>query len=319
MSRPRNIEDVQAMAADHEGAAAWESRDESPIFDDSELLTSLAAKRPATSRPVRAALAEAPTPEPAPPGLAAQLHDTPAPAVGAIGLDLTSSMNTLAPEMQAFSGNLASSTGRAEIHGIVVNVDLKPNGEWEVTGLPRPERFTAPSYAEAARRLREIVVGVRQTTDVGILVVLPEALLSVVDAAPLAREASCVVAALQHRPAVHQPVWEPRLLDPLPAPQAAPEPPAKPVVTKAPIGKPTADARWLARVPEMVRDLPEMIAGPRGEHIRTAYWGRDARRGEYVLMTGWSEHQGRNWPLELELVPGVWVALEDTRVYRGAI
>jgi hypothetical protein len=325
MTRPRNA----TMVAEHEDTAAWESwGDESPVFDDSELLTSLAAKRPTTSRPATPLVEELP-PEPVASGLATQLTGTPAPATGILAVN-PEQPNALANLIAEFTGTghyASSKTGRIEQRAVVVTVDREANGRHIGTyGLPgapaRTDSWSPPRGAHpgaAVKWLGSVLLGVREATDLPILVVLNQATFPLAKLEPLARSAACVVAVVQQRPGLASATWQPRLLEPLPQPEA-PEPPAKPKhpTTKVP-AKPTADACWLARVPELVRDLPEMIAGPRGEHIRTAYWGRDARRGEYVLMTGFSEHQGRNWPLELELVPGVWVALEDTRVYRGAI
>lgn len=339
MSKPHHFEEMLAQPsptaeAPEQTNDPWVSWDalESPVFNDSELYDELkrpAPRRPADPAPAAAATLEPPT-EPVERSLGAQLWTTPAPAVGKIGVDCMQRASALAVALQEFTGTgaYAPHDGRSAQRAAVVTVDREPIGryvattEWPGRRYVAPEAFTPPFGAGSddatLKWLGTVVAGTREAVRLPVLVVVADGYLPADRLETLAREASCIVAVVQHRPGVAQPVWEPRLLEPKPEPPAPPEPPAAAPKPRAAPRRPATAGRtvtWLAGVAELVRDHPETISGPHGERVSVSYGHSDAKGRPYVELRASTERGGHLWPSTVEIAPGVEVDMTDCRVY----
>jgi hypothetical protein len=297
---------------------------ESPTFDARDLLGSLKAEAE-PAEPV-APVAAAVTAPAAASDVVAYLRATPAPAVGTLAY---ATPDELATALQEYGGTgvYDRALGRSEARATVVHVDRETIGRYVLTveGIarnPRPDVYVpgaGETTTELLRWLTNAVVELaRAHDDAPLLVVCSDLVGLDPDAlAPLAVEAGCVVAVAEHHPKqVAVPQWEPRLLTAKPTPAPVVEPERKPSAAQRMRASKPGAAGWLARVTELVKGYPEVIPGPGGEAVAVAYGRRDMYGREHVALRATQERpDGRVVPMELELAPGVLVALEDCRIY----
>src|SRR6185312_12986972 len=238
----------------------------------------------------------------APDGLADALGRTPAPAVGTLAYGTA---QELANGLQEYAGTgIHAGDGRDKNRATVLHADRQPNGHYLLT--IDSSRYVHPMQFHGAESavvdwLRDELAGLRATTDLPLLLVASErAGLSGDDLAPVAVEATCLVAIAVHDPAAYVPRWEPTLLEAKPAPAPVVEPERKlSAAQRVRAGKPGV-AGWLARVPELVVGWPESIPGPDGQRVVVRYGQRDPFGREYVTLEAFMENP--RWgsvPMEL--------------------
>lgn len=324
-AKPDKPEDLLAMPAPAEPEAvpmtgpAWESWDESPVFNDDEMYDALNGPRRWMNAKEVLAVKPAETPAPpAPSSLAGQIEATPAPAVGVIGVDLTLHGASLSAALRAFSGAGPTlvTLAREQIGRYVATIQ-RPGGRYAA-----PQAFTPPlgdpraAQRDVIRWLRDVVVGVAQAAVPTILIVSDGCDLASEVLESIAREAPCVVALLDHRGDVSRPEWEPKLLKAIErkAARVAAAPAARSRRPDRVTASDNAALAWLEGVADLVVSRPENIAGPAGEPIAVSHGLRDSEGREHVALRGTMDRDGRLRPMELEIASGVFVDLSDLRV-----